>query len=218
MRDITRRKFIKSGVLGGIVAAGLVTCGRMSKLRQIPTPPEVEGPFYPTEDQDDKDYDLTQIEGHKAAAAGTQIIIVGRITDLAGNGIDQATIDIWQANTWGRYHHPRDPNPQPLDPNFQGWAIISSDTDGNFRFKTVMPGAYPASETWTRPPHIHFKVSRQGYDTLITQMYFPNEKLNETDYLLSNKKASERPLMIARNIGEEEDKAVYEYNIVLIKI
>lgn len=216
MRDKARRNFIKLGVLGGIAGA-LATSNSMSKQHRMPTPREVEGPFYPVENQKDKDFDLTQVDGRKDAADGAHIIIVGQITDLAGNPIENVTVDIWQANTRGRYRHPRDPNPQPLDINFQGWAIILSDRSGNFRFKTVMPGAYPASATWIRPPHIHFKLSRQGYAPLVTQMYFPDEKLNETDLLLSGKSVLERPLMIARNIGEEEGNAVYEYNIILTK-
>jgi protocatechuate 3,4-dioxygenase beta subunit len=129
-----------------------------------------------------------------------------------------ATIEIWQANTRGRYNHPLDPSSQPLDQNFQGWAIIASEENGSFRFKTVMPGAYPASESWTRPPHIHFKISKPGYITLITQMYFPDEQLNKTDILLSHKNALERPLMIAKSISDEEGITVYEYNIVLAEI
>ena len=81
-----------------------------------------------------------------------------------------------------------------------------------------MPGAYPASESWTRPPHIHFKIAKPGYITLITQMYFPGEQLNKTDILLSHKNAQERPLMIAKSISDEGEMAVYEYNIVLAEI
>ncbi|MDH5553106.1 MAG: protocatechuate 3,4-dioxygenase, partial [Nitrosomonas sp.] len=117
-----------------------------------------------------------------------------------------------------RYNHPSDPSPQPLDLNFQGWAVVSSKENGAFRFKTVMPGAYPASGSWTRPPHIHFKISKPGYATLITQMYFPDEPLNKTDLLLRHKNALERPMMIAKQIGNEEEMVVYEYNIVLAEI
>lgn len=204
------------GLLGGIAG----TLGASSSLGKavgiIPTPAEVEGPFYPVMDQQDKDFDLTKIEGRQAVADGAHIIIKGRITDVTGNPVENATIDLWQANARGRYRHPRDPNPQPLDPNFQGWAIINSGKDGRFHFKTVKPGAYPATKTWIRPPHIHFKISKDGHNPLITQMYFPEEKLNETDLLLRNKKASDRPLMIAKPIGEDGKIAIYQYNIVLI--
>ncbi len=204
---------MKLGMLGAFE-----TGSSMGEMPRLLTPSEIEGPFYPVVDQQDKDSDLTKIDGYNGVAEGRHIIIRGQITDIAGHPVKNTTIDIWQANTHGRYRHPNDPNPAPLDPNFQGWAIIASKKDGIFRFKTIMPGSYPASETWTRPPHIHFKVSRQGYSSLTTQMYFPEERLNETDLLMRNKRALEQSLMIAKAIGKEENLEVYEYNIVLEEI
>lgn len=215
MKDKSRRNLIKTGFLGGLASMLGANSSLGKALGIIPTPAEVEGPFYPVIDQQDKDFDLTKIEGRQGVADGEHIIIKGQITDVTGNPVENAVIDLWQANAKGRYRHPRDPNPQPLDPNFQGWAIISSGKDGRFRFKTVKPGAYPASGTWVRPPHIHFKISRRGYTSLITQMYFPGEKLNETDLLLRNQKASDRPLMIAESVGKEGNITIYQYNIVL---
>ena len=215
MKDKSKRNLIKVGILSGIAGTLGATSSLSKTLGVIPTPAEAEGPFYPVVNQQDKDFDLTKIGDRQAVADGTHIIIKGRITDTSGNPVENAAIDLWQANARGRYRHPRDPNPQSLDPNFQGWAIINSGKDGKFRFKTVKPGAYPASKTWVRPPHIHFKISRRGHDPLITQMYFPEEKLNEADLLLRNKKASERPLMIAKSIGQEGKIAIYQYNIVL---
>ena len=86
---------------------------------------------------------------------------------------------IQQANAAGRYNHPRDPNKAELDHNFQGWAIVPSGEEGDFKFKTIKPGIYPVGGGWKRPPHIHFKVSYQGFQTLTTQMYFPGEELNK---------------------------------------
>ena len=215
MKDKSRRNLIKTGFLGGLAGMLGVSNSFGKALGIIPTPAEVEGPFYPVMDQQDKDFDLTKIEGRQGVADGEHIIIKGQITDITGNPVENAVIDLWQANAKGRYRHPRDPNPEPLDPNFQGWAIISSGKDGRFRFKTVKPGAYPASGTWIRPPHIHFKVSSSGHNPLTTQMYFPGEKLNETDLLLRNKKASDRPLMIASPVGKEGNITIYQYNIVL---
>mgnify|MGYP000002870534 FL=1 len=214
MAKIPRRHFLKLGALGGLIAATISGCHARDLLR-IPTPSEAKGPFYPVEDQTDKDFDLTKVNGQEDVADGQHIIILGHITDREGNPVAGASIDIWQANARGRYNHPNDSSPEPLDQNFQGWAIITCGEDGAFRFKTVMPGAYPASGIWTRPPHIHFKISKPGFITLITQMYFPDEQLNKTDLLLRHKNAQERPLMIAKQISNEEEIAVYEYNIVL---
>ena len=219
MKDKSKRNLIKIGILSGIAGTLGATSSLGKALGIIPTPAEAEGPFYPVVNQQDKDFDLTKIGDRQAVADGTHIIIKGQITDITGNPVENAAIDLWQANARGRYRHPRDPNPQPLDPNFQGWAIINSGKDGEFRFKTVKPGAYPASKTWIRPPHIHFKVNKPGYAELITQMYFPGEKLNNTDLLLQQKSDEAAARMIATIDTKNEASVVvtYSYNIILRK-
>lgn len=219
MKSLPRRKLLKWSMAAGIV--GMFTAIGSFAKALLPTPREVEGPFYPVTPQDDKDFDLTRVEGREGVAEGEHIIVRGSVLDIHGQPVPHATVEIWQANAKGRYRHPRDPNPAPLDANFQGWAIVLTDEQGEFRFKTVMPGAYPASRTWMRPPHIHFKVTKKGYAELTTQMYFPGEALNKTDLLLNEKKPSERLLMIARKRGQERGQAktekpdIYEYGIVL---
>ncbi len=52
-------------------------------------------------------------------------------------------MEIWQANTHGRYTHPDDTNSNlPLDPNFEGFAVLRTDAEGRYQFKTIKPGAY----------------------------------------------------------------------------
>ena len=215
MRNISRRKLIQFSLLGSIASTLGIRSSFGKALALIPTPDETEGPFYPVKDQNDKDADLTQIEGHRGIAHGQYIIVSGQVRDITGHPIANAVLDIWQADANGRYRHPRDPNKAKLDENFQGWAVIQTDGNGLFRFKTVMPGAYPASETWIRPPHIHLKISKPGYRALTTQMYFPGEKLNKTDLLLNAKSTAEKSAMIAKNIGQQGNLPIYEYNIVL---
>ena len=212
---MNRRNFLRHGVIGG--AAALLANSVYANVlpRQISTPPEVEGPFYPVIAQKDKDFDLTQVEGKQGVAKGKTIIIQGQVLDTVGSPIEDVTVDLWQANAAGRYRHPHDKNEAPLDPNFQGWAIVPSGEEGKFRFKTVKPGAYPVSFRWTRPPHMHFKVSKRGFIELITQMYFPGNKLNDSDRLLKRKSKEERKLMIAARIEDKPD--VYAFNIVLKK-
>lgn len=214
MKTISRRNMLKLGMVG-TVSGMLKTTESWGEMIVVPTPEEAEGPFYPVVDQGDKDADMTKVAGQSGLAKGQHIIISGSIIDTKGHPIENARIDIWQANAAGRYNHPRDPNSAPRDPYFQGWAIIYSEKNGQYRFKTVKPGAYPASRTWTRPPHIHFKISKQGFLELITQMYFPNEPLNASDLLFSNKNKPEQIAMIAKQTAVANDLIVYTYNIVL---
>ncbi len=209
-RPQSRRSALVTSLLGG--TAGLVT-GTNAFAKSAPTPPETEGPFYPVVAQKDKDFDLTQIEGQAEKAAGEVIEIRGRVLDMQGNPIEDATVDLWQANAAGKYAHPRDQNPAPIDPNFQGWAIVPSGKEGEFRFKTIQPGVYPASPNWDRPPHIHFKITKFGYQPLTTQMYFPDHVLNGKDLLFNRKTPDQQAMMVAQPTKAED--GVFRYDIIL---
>ena len=214
LNKMNRRKFLKTGAVSILIAGNQVKANP-EKFLNRPTPTEIEGPFYPVNAQKDKDFDLTNIEGHEQKAIGEHIYIVGSVLDLEGQPVENALVDIWQANAAGKYAHPYDPNPAPVDPNFQGWAIVSSGKTGEFRFKTVLPGAYPASGNWMRPPHIHFKVSKKGYVDLVTQMYFPKQPLNQVDKLLQRKNQEEQKLMIAKKDSDKPD--TYYYRLFIQK-
>ena len=182
---VSRRDLLGAGAgaAAGLVAQRLVGESLPAPGCGDPTAPQTAGPYYPTRDRPDEDPDLTRVKGREGRAAGEIVLVRGTVLDEACKPIAGALVEIWQANSLGRYDHERDAgNPRPLDPNFQSWAEMVTDQDGGFRFKTIKPGAYPADDSgWVRPPHIHFRVSRRGYHELVTQMYFAGESLNDTD-------------------------------------
>lgn len=211
MNRSDRRGFIKYTVAAAAaLAPGISRAAALLK----PTPAETEGPFYPVVAQKDMDFDLTRVEGGDGAAKGRIITVAGRVLDTDGKPIEDATVDLWQANAAGRYRHPQESSDNPLDPNFQGWAIVPSGKDGGFRFKTVYPGSY-GGRAWRRTPHIHFKITKAGYRPLTTQMYFPGEALNAKDFLYGDKSETERKLLTAAASAAEPD--TYTWDIVLQK-
>jgi protocatechuate 3,4-dioxygenase beta subunit len=212
---MNRRKFLQAGAMSVVFTLNK-TKASSEKSQYLSTPTEVEGPFYPINAQKDKDFDLTRIMGREHEAMGERISIVGSVFDLEGQPVEDAIIDLWQANAVGKYAHPFDPNPAPVDPNFQGWAIVPSGKAGEFRFKTIIPGAYPASGSWMRPPHIHFKVTKKGYVDLVTQMYFPEQPLNQVDKLLQRKSQKEQKLMIAQKSNDKPNS--YSYRLFIEKL
>ena len=102
-------------------------------------------------------------------------------------------MEVWQANAKGRYTHPSDTNAAPLDPNFEGTAVLTTDNEGRYRFTTIMPAAYPAGPNLTRPAHIHFQVTGKQ-DRLVTQMYFEGDPYNSADPFLNS--AGRKELLI----------------------
>jgi len=129
-------------------------------------------------------------------------------------------VEIWQANSRGRYTHPSDHNPAPLDPNFEGFAVLTTDAEGRYRIKTIKPGAYPAGpDARMRPPHIHFDVTGKS-NRLVTQMYFAGEPLNDKDPFLQGTGAGKERLIVRLGPptqGLEPDSLVAVWDIVLDK-
>jgi protocatechuate 3,4-dioxygenase beta subunit len=170
------------------------------------TPEQILGPFYPVRKMPDPGGDLTHLQGRSGRAAGQVIHVMGRVLDLDGEPVRQAKIETWQANTYGRYTHPNDTNPAPLDVNFEGFSVMVTDAEGRYRFKTIKPGPYPAGPGVIRPPHIHFIVSGRR-DELVTQMYFEGEPLNQRDPFLLSAPVDGRELLIAKQLPPPPDLA-----------
>lgn len=132
--------------------------------------------------------DLSRVAADAPRATGQLIQISGRVTDQDGSPIPGAVLEIWQANSAGKYIHDADRHNAPIDPNFTGEGRLTTDAEGQFQFLSIKPGAYPVLESgwWWRPPHIHFSIlGRSWMDRFVTQIFFPGEPLNETDLLLN---------------------------------
>ena len=115
---------------------------------------------------------------------GQRIVVAGRVIDEDGKPVRSSLVEIWQCNAAGRYHHAKDQHDAPLDPHFRGFGKTMTDAQGNYRFVTIRPGAYPwrnHSNAW-RPAHIHFSLFGNAYaQRLVTQMYFPGDPLLALD-------------------------------------
>ena len=124
------------------------------------------------------DHDLTR--QHSGEPIGERIVVHGRVLDSDGRAVPDALVELWQANSAGRYAHDRDQHPAPHDPNFTGVGRCLTDSTGAYRFVTIKPGAYPwrNHENAWRANHIHFSVFGRAFvQRLITQMYFPGDPL-----------------------------------------
>ena len=143
---------------------------------------ELSGPVYGHDRVGANDHDLTA--QHAAAPAGQRIVVSGRVLGEGGRPVPDTLVEVWQANSAGRYAHEVDQWDAPLDPNFTGAGRTVTDGEGRYTFITIRPGAYPwrnHHNAW-RPSHIHFSLFGQAFATrLVTQMYFPGDPLLPID-------------------------------------
>jgi protocatechuate 3,4-dioxygenase, beta subunit len=148
---------------------------------------ELTGPVYPYGRIGELDNDLTR--QHRGEPIGERIIVEGRVLDDGGRPVPHTLVEIWQANACGRYAHKVDAHDAPLDPNFSGAGRTVTDSDGCYRFITIMPGHYPWGNHYNawRPAHIHFSIFGHSFLTrLVTQMYFPGDPLQAIDPIFNS--------------------------------
>ena len=123
--------------------------------RLVPTAEMTLGPFFPREFGQDAN-DLRSVEGK--AAQGEPIEITGRVVQLDGKPLGNVILEIWQADSKGRFDNP----------DFLGWGRAATDANGVFLFKTIKPGACEG-----RAPHVNFLVLYSGLmRQLQTVMFF----------------------------------------------
>lgn len=200
-----------------------------STLRRAPSLPLIEvplnlstltGPGPVLSALTTEDADLTRNAGTGGEAIGQRIIVTGRVLDDEGQPLAGTLLEIWQANASGRYLHHNDRWPGTLDPHFLGIGRCITDDNGQYRFLTIRPGAYPwknHANAW-RPAHIHFSVLGPAWASrLVTQMYFPDDPLLSLDPILSAVPAPARQRLIAafdHEVTEPEWALGWRWDIV----
>jgi protocatechuate 3,4-dioxygenase beta subunit len=142
------------------------------------TPRLTEGPFYPPRLPLDTDNDLIVINKSLTPAIGTITHLSGRVLSLAGEPINNATVEIWQCDAKGVYLAQGSAGGR-ADRNFQGFGQFTTGTKGEYRFRTIKPVPYSG-----RTPHIHVKVKKGGSTLLTTQLFINGHEQNRRDGVL----------------------------------
>jgi protocatechuate 3,4-dioxygenase alpha subunit len=161
-----------------------------------PTPSQTIGPFLHIE---------VPYEGEEALVRPNHsgaIRLLGTVFDGEGDVVDDALVEIWQANASGRYAHPEDTREDvPLEEGFTGFGRCATDSEGRFEFLTVKPGPVPGPDGTPQAPHIDVSVFARGLlNRLVTRIYFPDEaEANAADPILSSiEDPSRRDTLVAR--------------------
>lgn len=160
-----RRKILQAGA--GLVLAGPML-GQRRALAQTPecvdnpTPRQIEGPYYTP--QTPRRSNL--IDG----LPGEILVLEGRVLSTACQPVAGAIVDLWSCDAQGVYDN--------TGFKLRGHQI--TDAQGWYRFETLMPGAY-GNSSFRRTPHLHVKIQPPASSLLTTQLYFPDQPLNQRD-------------------------------------
>ncbi|MFZ0519792.1 MAG: protocatechuate 3,4-dioxygenase subunit alpha [Candidatus Acidiferrales bacterium] len=160
---------------------------------------------------------LTRMNRSELAGPGVsaeRVTIEGRVVDGDDVAVPDAVIEIWQANSFGKYAHPEDLQDKPLEAGFLGYGRVPTDELGRFSFTTIKPGAVPGPDGKMQAPHLAVSVFMRGLlKRLVTRIYFPDEAGNAGDFVLSLVEPARRGTLIARAVAGRA--RVLEWNVVM---
>jgi protocatechuate 3,4-dioxygenase beta subunit len=178
------------------------------------TASDVEGPMYTVEPPFRKKI----YEEYEGMSPDDDVLFVrGRVTSVDGSPLPDAVVDVWQTGPAGGYDVWDERQPEG---NFRG--RVKAEEDGAYEFETMLPKPYTVPTTgpvgryleavgqhpW-RPAHIHFKVTAPGHQTLVTQLFFPDDPYLENDTIGAVKEALVRP------VARHDDHLTCNFDIVL---
>lgn len=177
-----RKKFLKNIGIGAVAAplisAGLVSCSKDDDDLNNDdnacgiTKSDMLGPYYVSGTSKIVNLNTKNLSGEK-------IVVKGKIYGGSSNDkpIANAMVEVWHADSGGTYHPVGDGKVQdyPADKiTLRGFVL--TDAEGNYMFESIKPGLYPG-----RPRHFHYKITANGYKTLVTQIYFTGDPLTKEE-------------------------------------
>ncbi|OJD40599.1 catechol dioxygenase [Diplodia corticola] len=188
----------------------------------------VLGPFHTA----DAPHYTTDPDGDAAISHdpdGTPLLVLCTVSDTAKNPIPAATVDVWETDSKGFYdvQHPGRDRPD-------GRAVLTSDRDGVFWFRAIVPVPYPIPHDGPvgkllrglgrhpyRPSHMHFMFKKEGYDNLITALYLRNDPYETSDAVFGVKETLLVDLetvdaATAKAYGVKEGTKLLTYDFVLV--
>ncbi|RYC33539.1 protocatechuate 3,4-dioxygenase subunit alpha [Lichenibacterium minor] len=148
---------------------------------------------------------------------GERVLIKGRIFDGLGKPLNDALVEIWQADADGLYNSPEERRGR-ADPNFVGWGRQPTDRDtGEFRFETIKPGRVPYGDGRPMAPHITVYIVARGINIgLHTRLYFGDEAAANAECPVLNRieHPGRRQTLVAPR-GEEAGLPAYTFDVHL---
>jgi protocatechuate 3,4-dioxygenase, alpha subunit len=187
-----------------------------SALKGI-TPSQTVGPFFKYGLTPDGKYDWNDAFTANLVTpdtSGERLRVEGRVFDGEGQPVPDAMLEIWQADSQGRFADPQDKRALP-NAKFRGFGRCGTDANGGYAFDTIKPGSVPDPDGKPQAPHLVLAVFARGMlRHLYTRIYFGDEKSNASDPVLALVPTERRATLIAdREAGG--GNAVYKLDLRL---
>jgi protocatechuate 3,4-dioxygenase, alpha subunit len=132
---------------------------------------------------------------------GEHVTLQGRVVDGDGKAVNDAAVEIWQADSHGKY-----------DGAFRGYGRSLTDENGAFRFRTIKPGRAAGPHGKLQAPHLVVTIFMRGLlKQLLTRVYFPDDPANADDPVLALVPAERRGTLVAAKAGDGK----LQWNVVL---
>jgi protocatechuate 3,4-dioxygenase alpha subunit len=145
---------------------------------------------------------VKQIAG--PSVKGERVKLVCTVFDGDGAPVSDALIEIWQANSDGKYNHPDDKQEKPIDEEFLGFGRQGTDEEGACEFETIKPGRVPGQGGVLQAPHLVVSVFARGVmRRLPTRIYFAGDPANGEDPVLSLVPEQRRKTLMAHAVAEQ---------------
>lgn len=129
---------------------------------------------------------------------GEDMVVHGRILDTEGRPLEGVRIDVWQANDEGFY----DVQQKGLQPDYNLRGVFTTKADGRYWFRAVKPKFYPIPDDGPvgkllaglgrhpyRPAHLHYIITKDGYDPLTTHIFDPDDPYINSDAVFGVKES-----------------------------
>lgn len=155
------------------------------------TTPHIASDDYDLNRKFNSSNNLRRISGSYFLAKGELLIIEGFVVDLLDKPIEGAVVQIWHTNYLGYYQDRA--KPRDIDLDFAGTGTSITDKRGKYSFTTIMPYFYG-----DRAPHVHFMIKKTGFNTLTTEMFFPEHPRNSKDKTYMEIQEDKRYLITAK--------------------
>lgn len=207
-----RQEFI---LLSDVLGLSMLTVAMNNDKVPGCTEATVFGPFYvPDAPEYENGEDVAN------GASGQPCRVSGSVRGLAGEAIPHARIEVWQADDEGHY----DVQKQGLD-QAQARGVLFAREDGSFDFNTIVAEPYPIPtdgpvgqmlqatrrSAW-RPAHLHFMLSAEGYDTLITHVFRKGDRFLQADPVFGVRQS-----LVADWAGQPDGSTTLNFDFVLSK-